>query len=220
VACRLVHPSKPCCRSDLTPVITTWGRIDFSLVAKGHRVSYAGVIGLEPQGAFLSGWKGLGRFWLISLGLLCSAVLAIATIGPRERQPVVAMLTKAIPPAEPKPVLHPAPVAAPVLPPAPPVERDPTPKVAVLVSGMGLSTVDTSAAIETLPAGISLAVSPYADAAKLLPDIRAHGHEALVAVPMEPEGNPLNDPDSSTALMTSLTETENMTRLRAVLAKA
>ena len=99
--------------------------------------------------------------------------------------------------------------------------HDARPRIAILVGGIGMSSADTEAAVETLPAAVSLAVSPYAaDLSRLISDIRAHGHEVLIAVPMEPEGSPLNDPDNTLALMTSLPEEENLKRLRAVLEKA
>ncbi len=88
------------------------------------------------------------------------------------------------------------------------------PRVGILVAGIGMNEADSNAAIHLLPAGVSLAVSPYtANPDRLLASARSAEHEYLLAVPMEPQGFPENDPDDRHALMTSVPPTENMVRL-------
>ena len=87
------------------------------------------------------------------------------------------------------------------------------PKIAILVSGIGMSAADSNQAILAAPAPISLAVSPYAvlpDA--LLADARQHGHELFLSLPMEPKGYPLNDPGNH-ALLTGNTPAANAQQL-------
>jgi polysaccharide deacetylase 2 family uncharacterized protein YibQ len=92
------------------------------------------------------------------------------------------------------------------------------PRVALLLAGIGLSDADSTAAVRTLPAGISLAISPYAPSpAALLTAVRRTGHEYLLSLPMEPQGFPNNDPGPQ-ALMTNLGEEENLVRLTHFLA--
>jgi hypothetical protein len=63
------------------------------------------------------------------------------------------------------------------------------PKVALVIGGLGLNTRATEAAIETLPAEITLSFSPYAEGLQGWVDMaRAHGHEVLLETPMEPRG--------------------------------
>jgi uncharacterized protein len=86
---------------------------------------------------------------------------------------------------------------------------DPHPRVGLILAGVGLDHAASLAAIRSLPAGVTLAISPYArhpDA--LLAAARAAGHEYLVSLPMEPQGFPLNDPGNH-ALMTSRTPAQN-----------
>jgi polysaccharide deacetylase 2 family uncharacterized protein YibQ len=88
------------------------------------------------------------------------------------------------------------------------------PRVGILVAGIGMNEADSDAAVHLMPAGVTLAVSPYAvDTDRLLASVRAAEHEYLLSVPMEPQGFPENDPDDRHALMTSLPPSENMTRL-------
>jgi polysaccharide deacetylase 2 family uncharacterized protein YibQ len=87
------------------------------------------------------------------------------------------------------------------------------PRVGILIAGIGLSQNDSAAAIHSLPGGVTLAFSPYAqNPGKLLTDTRFAEHEFLVSIPMEPQGFPQNDP-AQHALMTNLSFEENHTRL-------
>ncbi len=230
----------------------------------------------------LSGWPGLGRFWLIVCGVLGAGALTLQLLGaPEPRRPSVADATRngaekppdgatKPPSAAEKPVpgraaeptrqaaipattrppaaalgrpgrSEPGPIADPdpaLLAPNPPpgdgllprialdgrtpmhdyaAGFDPTtrrPRVGVIVGGIGMSGADNLAAVRDLPLGVTLAVSPYArDPERILAAARIAQHEYLLAIPMEPEGFPLNDPDERRALMTSLTQAENVNRL-------
>jgi polysaccharide deacetylase 2 family uncharacterized protein YibQ len=93
-------------------------------------------------------------------------------------------------------------------------------KVGIVIANIGLGEADSMAAIRLLPAAVTLAVSPYADAVTpILSAIRQTHREYLLSVPMEPAGYPVNDPDSRYALMTSLPPAENLVRLHWVLSR-
>ncbi len=94
------------------------------------------------------------------------------------------------------------------------------PRVALVIGGLGLNSRATQAAIETLPAEITLSFSPYAEGLQGWIDMaRAHGHEVLLAVPMEPVDYPDNDPGPLT-LMAAGQASDTVKRLEAVLARA
>lgn len=96
-----------------------------------------------------------------------------------------------------------------------PVPRD-TPaarRIALVVSGMGISESATAYAIETLPPEVTLSFAPYGpDLQNWIAKARAAGHEVLLELPMEPFGYPQNDPGPYT-LLTNLSPEENMARL-------
>ncbi len=72
------------------------------------------------------------------------------------------------------------------------------PQVAILLEGIGLSDELDRQAVETLPAAISLGVSPYADALQrpgpdpILDRARGLGHETWLCLPMDPAGSPVD----------------------------
>jgi len=87
------------------------------------------------------------------------------------------------------------------------------PRVALVVSGMGISESATAHAIETLPPEVTLSFAPYGAGLQAWIDkARAAGHEVLLELPMEPFGYPQNDPGPYT-LLTSLQPAENISRL-------
>jgi len=93
------------------------------------------------------------------------------------------------------------------------------PLVAVVISGLGLSEAATEAAIRRLPSEITLSFSPYARRLdEWIALARAHGHEVLLDLPMEPESYPRDDPGPG-ALLTSLGPQENRARLQWVLGR-
>lgn len=94
------------------------------------------------------------------------------------------------------------------------------PRVGLMIAGIGMNEADSLAAIRNLPGGVTLAVSPYAgDITRLLAVARLNEHEYLLSLPMEPQSFPLNDPDNRFALMTSLSTTDNLNRLQAMLVR-
>lgn len=91
------------------------------------------------------------------------------------------------------------------------------PRIAIVLTGLGLSKAQTNAAIQALPANITFAFSPYGNDLQSWADqAREAGHEVLLELPMEPHGFPNDDPGPHT-LLTSLTETENVERMTWVL---
>ena len=86
------------------------------------------------------------------------------------------------------------------------------PRIGLIIAGMGMSEADSVQAIQ-LPAGITLAFSPYATPnPALLDQARRAGHELLLALPLEPVGYPLNDPGEH-ALMTGASLEQNARNL-------
>ena len=97
--------------------------------------------------------------------------------------------------------------------------NDKRPRVALIVSGLGLSTAATEIAIQRLPGSVTLAFAPYAkNLEQWIGLARAAGHEVLLTVPMEPVGYPENDPGPHT-LLTTLTEKDNRERLLFLLSR-
>ena len=94
------------------------------------------------------------------------------------------------------------------------------PKVALVIGGLGLNARTTQAAIETLPAEITLSFSPYAEGLQGWIDMaRAHGHEVLLETPMEPVDYPDNDPGPLT-LMAGGQGPETVKKLEWILSRA
>jgi polysaccharide deacetylase 2 family uncharacterized protein YibQ len=92
------------------------------------------------------------------------------------------------------------------------------PRVAVLLTGLGLSAAATEAAIK-LPADVTLSFSPYAEKlGEQLAAARFAGHETLLDLPLEPVNYPQHDPGPYT-LLTTLSATDNVARLEWVLSR-
>lgn len=90
-------------------------------------------------------------------------------------------------------------------------------KVAFIVGGLGLSQSATDAAINKLPAAVTLAFSPYArDLKKWMEKAKEKGHEVLIEVPMESKQFPAEDP-GPLGLLTSGEAKENAERLETIL---
>lgn len=93
---------------------------------------------------------------------------------------------------------------------------DRSPRVALLLAGLGRSESDDTEALRLAPQ-ITFALSPYAEAPdRFAAAARAAGHEVLLAIPMEPQGYPLNDPGPR-ALLTTQPPSVNSDRLRLAL---
>ncbi|MDP9097163.1 MAG: divergent polysaccharide deacetylase family protein, partial [Pseudomonadota bacterium] len=75
------------------------------------------------------------------------------------------------------------------------------PKIAVVITGLGMSEAESRDAIQTLPGPVSLAFSPYSAKPDALLELsRTTGHEMLISLPLEPSGYPLNDAGSRSLL--------------------
>ncbi|GAB4148716.1 MAG: hypothetical protein Tsb0016_19800 [Sphingomonadales bacterium] len=93
------------------------------------------------------------------------------------------------------------------------------PRVAIVVTGLGLSADVTQKALQRLPAAITLAFSPYGyDLTTLTNQARLKGHELLVMAPMEPLDYPANDPGPHVLMKDATTEV-NLDRLYFVLSR-
>ncbi len=91
--------------------------------------------------------------------------------------------------------------------------------LAVVVSGLGMQSEATEAAIQRLPPQVTLAFNPYAAGLeKQVKAARDAGHEVLVALPTEPSGYPDRDP-GPWGLLTSQDPEENISRLEKVLVR-
>lgn len=87
------------------------------------------------------------------------------------------------------------------------------PRIALLFGGIGASERDSEDALRAMPPAVSFAVSAYAVKPEhLLADIRAGGHEFLLALPMEPRNYPSDDPGKQ-ALLVNAPAAENAKRL-------
>lgn len=76
------------------------------------------------------------------------------------------------------------------------------PRIAVIVSGLGLSATGTRNALDSLPADVTLAMAPYgADLDRWMQTARSKGHELLLELPLEPFDYPDNDPGPQTLLV-------------------
>jgi len=87
------------------------------------------------------------------------------------------------------------------------------PRIAIVLTGLGVSANLTRQAIEQLPGPVTLAFQPYgADVERSVTSARAQGHEVLLQTPMEPFDYPDNDPGPQT-LLTSIAPDQNIDRL-------
>jgi len=87
------------------------------------------------------------------------------------------------------------------------------PRIAIVINGLGISAKSTTAALNGLPAGVTLAFAPYAsDVQHWVTIARQKGHEVLLEVPMEPYDFPDSDPGQYT-LRAGLGEDANTQRL-------
>ena len=100
-----------------------------------------------------------------------------------------------------------------------PSNRKESPRIAIVVGGLGISASGTADALSKLPAPVTFAFAPYGtDLAKLAERARGEKHEVLLQVPMEPFDYPDNDPGPQT-LLTSLTPDQNIDRLHWLMSR-
>jgi polysaccharide deacetylase 2 family uncharacterized protein YibQ len=93
------------------------------------------------------------------------------------------------------------------------------PRIAVIVSGLGIGTSGTAEAFSKLPAPVTFAFAPYSgNVGQLAARARNEGHELLLQVPMEPFDYPDNDPGPQT-LLTTLDAAQNVDRLHWLMSR-
>lgn len=93
------------------------------------------------------------------------------------------------------------------------------PRIAVIVTDLGLSKEATEAAIQRLPADVTLAFNPYAaNLDQWVKKARAAGHEVMMSLPMEPADFPASDPGPYT-LLSTVGADENIARLQKVMSR-
>ena len=95
----------------------------------------------------------------------------------------------------------------------PSMAKSDVPRIAIVVSGLGVGAKLTADAIAKLPAPVTLAFTPYGpETANYVSKARESNHEILLQVAMEPFDYPDNDPGPQT-LLTSLAFEQNVDRL-------
>lgn len=100
-----------------------------------------------------------------------------------------------------------------------PANRKDAPRIAIVISGVGISASGTADAFGKLPPTVTFALAPYAaDVEKLAARALGENHEVLLQVPMEPFDYPDNDPGPQT-LLTSLTPAQNVDRLHYLMSR-
>ncbi len=93
------------------------------------------------------------------------------------------------------------------------------PKIAIVVTGLGLSQTATQAALDKLPPEVSLAFAPTgASLERWSVRARAEGHETLMQIPLEPYDFPDNDPGPQT-IIAGQDAKQNLDRLQFSLAR-
>lgn len=93
------------------------------------------------------------------------------------------------------------------------------PKVAIMISGLGISAGGTDAAIRQLPGKVSLAFAPYGlDLQRWVDKAREDGHEVLLQLPMEPFDYPDNDPGPHT-MLAEAEAAQNLTHLHWLMSR-
>ena len=99
-------------------------------------------------------------------------------------------------------------------------KSDTRPRIAVVVTHLGLSPQLTQRVISELPGQITLGFAPYARSlGDWIQQARDDGHEVLIGLPMEPSDYPRNDPGPN-GLMLANSQEENIKRLNWVLSRA
>lgn len=94
------------------------------------------------------------------------------------------------------------------------------PRIALVITGLGLDRALSQAATDRLPAAVTLGFDPYADNVKdAIGQARSLGHETLLGLPMEPVDYPRQDPGPLT-LLAALPAEENAARLNKLMAEA
>ncbi|MDR3449658.1 MAG: divergent polysaccharide deacetylase family protein [Alphaproteobacteria bacterium] len=97
---------------------------------------------------------------------------------------------------------------------------DKRPRIAIVVTGLGLARTVTDEAISHLPPSVTLAFDSQGPVVGAWGSrARQAGHEILLEVPMEPFDYPRSDPGPDT-LLTSLPNSDNLSRLMIAMRRA
>lgn len=97
---------------------------------------------------------------------------------------------------------------------------DTRPRIALVITNLGIGKDETEVAITGLPGAVTLSFSPYSrDLENWVDRARRAGHEAMIDLPLEPLDFPRDDPGPHT-LLTSLSTVDNLNRLEWVLGRA
>lgn len=92
-------------------------------------------------------------------------------------------------------------------------------RIAIVVSGLGISQTGTMRAVRDLPEEVTLAFAANGNSlSRWVPEARRNGHEVLLQVPMEPFDYPDNNPGPGT-LVTSKGTATNMANLHQDMAR-
>ena len=95
----------------------------------------------------------------------------------------------------------------------------PAGRIALLVTGVGISQAATADAVSRLPPAVTLAFTPYgADLERAAARAREAGHEVMLQAPMEPFDFPDDDPGPQT-LRTGAKASENADRLAWIMGR-
>ncbi|MGE3528907.1 MAG: divergent polysaccharide deacetylase family protein, partial [Methyloceanibacter sp.] len=93
------------------------------------------------------------------------------------------------------------------------------PRVAILATGFGLPDGSPPAALQGLPAQVSVAYGAYGRSLQeAVAAARADGHEVLLQIPLEPQNYPTVDPGPHT-LLTTLPPADNVKRLQWLMSR-
>lgn len=193
----------------------------------------------------LMGWKDIGRTRLLWLGGAIALILiglALAYFSPPPAQSVSGAINVPLPPAGGgkagllKPAPDPNLVEDSPNGPLPIIGKDgrqpwqvyarpfdtkeTRPRIALIVTGIGLDQTLSQAALDRLPGPVTFGFDPYADnVTDNIANARSLGHEALLGLPFEPLDYPRQDPGPLT-LLTSLDASQNTDRLMKLMGKA
>jgi hypothetical protein len=100
-----------------------------------------------------------------------------------------------------------------------PANKPGAPRIALVITGLGVSSTATQDAISKLPGAVTLAFLPYgSEIGGAVTHARDAGHEVLLQLPMEPFDYPDNDPGPQT-LLHSLTVEQNLDRLHWMMSR-
>jgi polysaccharide deacetylase 2 family uncharacterized protein YibQ len=93
------------------------------------------------------------------------------------------------------------------------------PMLAIIIGGLGFNAAATTQAINELPPEITLSFMPYADNLQnWIDQARAHGHEVMLELPMEPFDSAADDTGPQT-LLASATPQQNLAHLEELLSR-